>query len=182
MTTDAPGSGAGPGALRLTRWTVSSGSNVQSRAAVIVEASGHVWQASATGNGAIDALLEAVDAALAPILGGVARITSYDVHALAEGPDAEGVVTVVVRPPDSAAGERSSGDYAASVRSTNIIAASIEAYIEAIGAMLADVAWHGAVATAGAKATQARGSGPARGARAELDKDAPTDTTSWFDR
>ena len=49
----------------LSRWTVTSGSNIQSRGAVILDAGDHQWQASAEGNGAIDALYRAVDQALA---------------------------------------------------------------------------------------------------------------------
>src|SRR5262249_39069082 len=52
---------AGPPALHLSRWTVTSGSNVQSRGAVVIEAGDHSWQATATGNGAVDALYRAVD-------------------------------------------------------------------------------------------------------------------------
>ena len=47
--------------LRLARWTVSSGSNARSRGAVIIDSGDHHWQASAEGNGAIDALYRAVD-------------------------------------------------------------------------------------------------------------------------
>ncbi len=44
---------------RLERWTVTSGSNVNSRAAVVIRAGGHDWKASAEGNGAVDALNKA---------------------------------------------------------------------------------------------------------------------------
>lgn len=170
-----------PDTLRLVRWTVSSGSNVQSRAAVIIEGGDGSWQASATGNGAIDALLEAVDDALRPVLGGVARILAYDVHALAEGPDAEGVVTVRVRPPDEATGERRTGEFTASARSTNILAASVEAYVAAIAAMLGAASWSDAVAVAGAKAP--RKAAPRR-ERAQFDRtaaDADSAAPDWFE-
>jgi len=75
--------------------TVTSGSNVQSRGAVVIEAGDHHWKASSQGNGAVDALFEAVDKALAEVLAGHPRLVGYDVHALAEGPDAEGLVTAV---------------------------------------------------------------------------------------
>src|SRR3954471_9784696 len=88
--------------LHLTRWTVTSGSNVQSRGAVVIEAGEHHWRASAEGNGAVDALLEAVDQALADLLQGHPRLVAYDVHALAEGPDAQGLVTVAIEPPAAA--------------------------------------------------------------------------------
>src|SRR4051794_20500004 len=83
-------------ALHLTRWTVTSGSNAQSRGAVVIEAGDHHWRASAEGNGAVDALFKAVDAALSDVLQGHPRLVGYDVHALAEGPEAEGLVIVAV--------------------------------------------------------------------------------------
>src|SRR3954463_14193431 len=98
------GSAPAAPALELTRWTVTSGSNVQSRGAVVIEAGEHHWRASAEGNGAVDALLEAVDQALADLLQGHPRLVAYDVHALAEGPDAQGLVTVAIEPPAGASG------------------------------------------------------------------------------
>ena len=56
--------GAGLPTLHLTRWTVQSGSNVQSRGAVVISSGDHQWEASAEGNGAVDALFKAVDSAL----------------------------------------------------------------------------------------------------------------------
>ena len=84
--------------LHLTRWTVTSGSNANSRGAVVIAADDHQWEASADGNGAVDALFRAVDKALAGVLTGNPRLLSYDVHAVAEGPDAEGKVTVAIAP------------------------------------------------------------------------------------
>ena len=103
------------------------------------DAGDHDWKASAEGNGAVDALFRAVDAALADVLGGHPRLLAYDVHALAEGPDAEGRVTVADRAAGGAprAPARTAGTRARS-RSTNIVAASVEAYVEALNAMLGD--------------------------------------------
>ena len=158
--------------LQLTRWTVTSGSNVQSRGAVLIEAGEHHWRASAEGNGAVDALFKAVDAALADVLDGHPRLVGYDVHALAENSEAEGLVIVAIQPPADAEGARSSGLYNGKARSTNIIAASIEAYIEALNAMLAEDHWAGAAETAG----RDRRKGPeTHGRRGELDRDAKTD-------
>ncbi len=83
--------------------------------------------------------------ALADVLGGHPRLLAYDVHALAEGPDAEGRVTVTIAPPASAEPAPAlTGRYTGEVTSTNIIAASIEAYLQALNAMLVDEAWAGA--------------------------------------
>ncbi len=164
--------------LHLARWTVTSGSQVQSRGAVVIAAGDHEWRASAEGNGAVDALFRAVDKALADVLHGHPRLVAYDVHAVAEGPDAEGVVPVRIAPPAAAPGERATGEYSGEARSTNIIAASVEAYIEAINRVLAEEHWAGATDAAGNR-RRAKGSGT--GARAEMDEDeAHHDTTAWF--
>jgi hypothetical protein len=160
-------------ALHLTRWTVTSGSNVQSRGAVVIEAGKHHWRASAEGNGAVDALFKAVDAALVDVLQGHPRLTGYDVHALAESTEAEGLVIVAIEPPVGLEGARSSGLYQGRARSTNIIAASIEGYIEALNAMLAEAHWAGAAETAGKG--RKGGSPETHGRRGELDPDVKTD-------
>jgi hypothetical protein len=168
-------------ALHLARWTVTSGSNTQSRGAVVIEAGDHHWQASSQGNGAVDALFKAVDRALADILAGHPRLVGYDVRALGEGPDAACLVTVQIRPPASAEGGRGAGEFMGSSESTNLIAASIEAYIEALGAMLDEAHWAGAAESAAAGRAGRR---PAsQGRRAEFDREkARPDTTSWFEQ
>ena len=172
-----------PAALRLARWTVTSGSSVNSRAAVVLRAAHHDWQASAEGNGAVDALLRAVNLALADVLGGAPLLLAYDVHALAEGPDAEGHVTVRIAPPVDAAGARADGRYGGEASSVNTIAASVEAYVIALNAMLADGAWAGAAEDAGTRRGTAP-AGEASGNAAEYDDDAARtiDTTAWFSR
>jgi 2-isopropylmalate synthase len=164
-------------ALQLTRWSITSGSNAQSRGVVVIAAGEHHWRASATGNGAVDALFTAVDEALGEVLAGHPRLVSYDVHAVAQGPDAEGEVTVVILPPEGLGGARGGGRYTGSVRSTNIIAASIEAYVQAINAMLAEEHWADAPGAAGRRRA---GKAEPHDHRAELDPDAPHDPTSWF--
>lgn len=165
-------------ALQLTRWTVTSGSNVQSRGAVVIEAGDHHWRASAEGNGAVDALFKAVDAALADVLQGHPRLVGYDVHALQEGPEAEGLVIVGIEPPPGAEGARGQGLYNGKARSTNIIAASIEAYIEALNTMLAEAHWAGAAESAGEGRRRAT---EHHGRRGELDKEADHGIP-WFDQ
>jgi hypothetical protein len=172
---DPAAKATGP-ALHLTRWTVTSGSNAQSRGAVVIEAGDHHWRASAEGNGAVDALLKAVDAALADVLQGHPRLVGYDVHALAEGPEAEGLVIVAIQPPPGE-GPRSEGLYNGKSRDTNIIAASIEAYIEALNAMLAEAHWAGAAESAGKG--RRRASEP-HGRRASIDRNAK-DSIPWFE-
>jgi hypothetical protein len=167
--------------LHLSRWTVTSGSQVQSRGAVVISSGEHQWKASAEGNGAVDALYRAVDKALAGVLTGHPKLLSYDVHAVAEGPDSEGVVTVRIAPPSGAEGARGTGDYSGEARSENIIAASVDAYIDAINRLLAEAHWAGAADSAGNRKRANAAAGEAR--RAELDPDeASHDTTAWFER
>ncbi|NJD27721.1 MAG: hypothetical protein FIA92_05435 [Chloroflexi bacterium] len=175
---DTATTSAGERTLQLTRWTVTSGSNVQSRGAVVIEAGDHHWRASAEGNGAVDALFKAVDAALADVIDGHPRLVGYDVHALAEGPEAEGLVIVAIEPPAGGEGPRSSGLYNGKARSTNIIAASIEAYIEALNAMLAEAHWAGAAESAGAGR---RAAAEPHGRRGKLHREEP-DPVPWVDR
>ena len=164
--------------LHLNRWTIASGSNTRSRGAVVLAAGENAWDAVAEGNGPVDALFRAVDAALEGVLTGHPRLIAYDVHAVAEGPDAEGVVTVEIAPPAGATGARASGRYSGRATSTNIIAASIEAYLEAINELLGEDQWAGATEEAG---NRRRAKGPT--ARAEFDEDeGHHDTTAWFER
>jgi 2-isopropylmalate synthase len=175
-------SGAAEATLQLARWTVTSGSNVRSRGAVVITSGEHEWRASATGNGPIDALYRAVDRALLDVLDGHPRLLAFDIHALGEGTDTIGAVTVRIAPP-AAGGARGSGEYDGEARGPNIIAASIEAYILALNAMLAEAHWSGAPEAAGRRHRVAVSAGSAREQRADLDEDeGQLDTVAWFER
>ena len=168
--------------VQLARWTVTSGSNARSRGAVILDAGDHHWRASAEGNGAIDALYRAVDQALSGVLTGHPRLLAYDIHALGEGTDTIGAVSVRIAPPDIG-GERGAGEYAGTASGPNIIAASIEAYVAALNTLLAESHWSGATEAAGNRKGVAVSAGTAREQRADLDEaEVPNDTTAWFER
>ena len=137
---------------------------------MVIASGDHEWRASATGIGAIDALYRAVDKALAGVLTGHPRLLAYDIHALGEGTDTVGAVTVRIAPPDIG-GERGSGEYVGEARGPNIIAASIEAYITALNALLAEAHWEGATEAAGNRRGVAVSAGAAREQRADLDED-----------
>ncbi len=173
-----------PEPAHLSRWTVTTGSSVGSRAAVVIHAGGHDWKASAEGNGAVDALYQAVDRALSDVLGGHPLLLAYDVHALAQGPDAQGQVTVRIAPPESAEGARSDGRFTGEVTSTNIVAASVEAYVRALNAMLGDESWAGAAEEAGTRGrVRSRSAETASDTVAEFDEEGvPIDATEWFNR
>ena len=168
--------------LQLARWTATSGSNVRSRGAVVIVSGDHEWRASADGNGAIDALFKAVDKALVGVLTGHPRLLAYDIHALGEGTDTIGAVTVRIAPP-ATEGERGTGEYTGEARGANIIAASIEAYILALNELLAEEHWSGATDAAGNRKRAGVSAGAARQQRAALDEEAGEhDTVAWFER
>lgn len=135
--------------VRLRRWTCTSGSNSQSRGAVVLESGDHRWQASAEGNGPVDALFRAVDSALHDVLSGHPRLVGYDVHAMHEGSDSDATVTVKLMPPAGAVGARADGTYSATSQSPNIVAASVEAYVDALNQLLGEEHWAGAAEGAG---------------------------------
>jgi hypothetical protein len=160
-----------PGDLRLVRWTVTTGSSGAARAAVVLAAGDHQWEAVADAPGAIGALYDAVDVALEGVLEGRVRLLAFDVHAIGETAGADAEVELAVAPPASAGGQRATGRYAGNARHVNLVAACAEAYLAAIRSLLADDAWAGATEAAGnallanlrARAERARG-------RAELDE------------
>jgi LeuA-like protein with dimerisation domain len=168
--------------LQLARWTVTSGSNARSRGAVVITADEHEWRASAGGNGAIEALYQAVDKALNEVLNGHPRLLAYDIHALGEGTDTIGAVSVRIAPPDIT-GERGTGEYGGEARGANIIAASIEAYIMALNKMLDEAHWSGATDAATSRRRVPVSAGKARAQRADIDEDeGQPDTVAWFER
>jgi len=168
-----------PTRLRLARWTLTTGSNTQSRAAVVVESDDHQWQASADGNGAVSALLHAVDKALADVLAGHPRLVAYTVTAIGEGPDAEGKVELAIQPPADAPGPRAQGIYGGQSQGPNIIASSVEAYVEALGSMLAEAPWQGATERPGDRRRRRRTK--AVGTDVVFDEGAADQAANWFD-
>jgi hypothetical protein len=170
--------------LHVIRWTISTGSNASTRAAVILAAGDHQWEATADGPGAIGTLYDAVDSALEGVLGGRVRLVSFDVHAIGETALADALVELVVEPPSSATGERAAGRYPGTARHVNLVAACAEAYLAAIGALLADDAWAGATEAAGnRRLAEVRAQAARASARAELDvAAADPEPMDWFSR
>jgi len=157
--------------LRLVRWTMATGSSGNARAAVVLAAGDHQWEATAESSGAIGSLYDAVDGALEPVLGGRVRLVAFDVHAIGETAGADALVELTVTPPASATGERADGRYPGSARHVNLVAACAEAYLAAIRALLADEAWAGATEAAGnARLAELRERAQRAGGRAELDE------------
>ena len=106
--------------LHLSRWTVTSGSQVQSRGAVVIASGDHQWEATAEGQGPVEALYRAVDKALRafyPVLDAI-HLVDYKVRIL-DGDAATAARTRVII--DSADGVR---EWSTMGSDTNIIAAS----------------------------------------------------------
>lgn len=122
--------------VTVERWAASSGSERSSRANIILLGGGHRWRANAGGNGAIDALLRAVDNALAPLLGSGIVLASYDVHAAGVGHEAKASITVGVRRRDAPDGPI----YPGRAVDDSVLQASLDAYIDAINALVRDEA------------------------------------------
>ena len=153
-----------------------------SRGAVQIVSGDHRWEATGEGNGPIDALYAAVDRALADVLSGHPRLLV--VRACVRSPRAPmpiGLARVRIAPPVGAAGARATGEYEGEGRSTNTVAASIEAYIDALNRLLGEEHWAGATEEAGNRRGTLRGRRPP--ARADFDDSAAgIDTTDWFNR
>jgi hypothetical protein len=120
--------------LRIERWAAASGSERGSRASLVIHGGGHRWRAHAEGNGAVDALMRAVDVALAPLLGEGISLATYDVHASAPGHEAKASVSLSIR----ASGAEDGPLYPGRFVSENVLEASVGAYVDAVNALLAD--------------------------------------------
>ena len=108
---------------------------------------GQPVNAESEGNGPVDALFGAVDGAVEPIIGWFPKLADYEIRAVSGGEDAQGQVMVRARrsidPEDTADTVTGHG------LSTNIIEASLEAYLAALEKLL----WHEAGTVSPATAT-----------------------------
>ncbi len=115
-------------------WNVSSSHGGSSRGEVSLTVKGRSVDAEADGNGPVDALFGAVDSAVEPVIGWFPKLTEYEIRAVSSGEDAQGTVLVRARrsvdPEDTTALVNGQG------LSTNIIEASLEAYIAALEKLL----------------------------------------------
>ncbi len=107
--------------------TSSHGGNATGTVSISV--GGDVRGAESTGNGPVNALFSAVDMAIQPILGWRPVLTAYEIKAVSAGEDAQGQVLVRCR----RSSDEGPGALVVSGHglSTNIIEASLEAYLVA---------------------------------------------------
>ena len=119
-----------PQAVRLLGWNVTSSHGGKATGMVSLEVGDEEQAKAAIGNGPVDALFEAVDAAILPVFGWHPKLEAYEIKAVSGGEDAQGRVLVRCR--------RSTDDGPGALvvsghgLSTNIIEASIEAYLVAV--------------------------------------------------
>jgi len=144
------------GAFAVERWSATSGNSRPSRASLALRGAGRTWRAHSDGNGGVDALLRAVDTALAPFLGEGVELESFNVHAVGTGHDAAASVSLSVR-------ARSAHDHAPAYTGrgvhTNVLEASVIAYVDAINRLLAHAAVDVAAIAAAAHPPRSRAKG-----------------------
>ena len=127
--------------IELLDWSVASSRGGGSSGRVEVRINGEESKAEAVGNGPVDALYEAIDLAIEPSLGWRPNLAEYEIRAVSEGEDAQGQVSVKCRRsvdvdetgkplPDTSI-------VSGQGLSTNIIDASLVAYITAANKLAA---------------------------------------------
>jgi len=119
-----------PASVELVGWSVTSSHGGNATGTVTLLVGGRERTTEATGNGPVNALFDAVDDALQPVLGWHPALAEYEIKAVSSGEDAQGQVLVRCR--------RSSDEGPGALvvtghgLSTNIIEASLEAYLVAV--------------------------------------------------
>jgi 2-isopropylmalate synthase len=119
-----------PASVELVGWSVTSSHGGNATGSVTLTVRGEDRTAEATGNGPVDALYSAVDAALQPVFGWHPVLTEWEIKAVSAGEDAQGQVLVRCR----RSSDEGPGALVVSGHglSTNIIEASIDGYLVAV--------------------------------------------------
>jgi 2-isopropylmalate synthase len=110
--------------FRLKKYEVKSGSDIRSSSTVEIEVENEVKSGTSEGDGPVDASFKAID----KITEMHARLIEYNIEAVSEGKDAIGSVKVVISFNDS--------EVMGSGISTDIVEASIKAYIDAMNRLV----------------------------------------------
>jgi 2-isopropylmalate synthase len=119
-----------PQAVRLEGWNVTSSHGGKATGMVSLAVGDEDHAKAAIGNGPVDALFAAVDEALQPVFGWHPVLEAYEIKAVSGGEDAQGRVLVRCRrSSDSGPGALVVSGHGLS---TNIIEASIQAYLVAV--------------------------------------------------
>ncbi len=118
-----------PASIALEGWSVTSSHGGKATGTVSLSIGGEEHGHESTGNGPVNALYAAVDAVLQPVLGWHPILAEYEIKAVSAGEDAQGQVRVRCR----RSSEEGPGALVVTGHglSTNIIEASLEAYLVA---------------------------------------------------
>ncbi|MCC6313669.1 MAG: 2-isopropylmalate synthase [Thermomicrobiales bacterium] len=106
--------------VRLIRWNANIGSGGSATASVVVDKGGQEFAGDGEGNGAVNALLQAIDNAV----GIPCELEEYTVEAVTPGEDAQGQVRLRVR--------ANGGVYTGTGLATDVVEASARAYLAAL--------------------------------------------------
>jgi 2-isopropylmalate synthase len=125
-----------PQLVQIEHWASASRQGESSSGNVSLFYEGRTFRAFAGGNGPVDALLSAVDNALEQIIDGRPRLVDYQLKSIGQGEDAQGEATVKIAAPtaDGEAPEIFTGHGL----STNVVEASLRAYLAAVNKLIAD--------------------------------------------
>jgi 2-isopropylmalate synthase len=141
-----------PQLVRLEHWAAASRQGESSSGNVSLFYEGRTFRAFAGGNGPVDALLSAVDNALEQIIGGRPQLTDYQLRSVGAGEDAQGEATVKIAGPTGDDGTPPE-IYTGHGLSTNVVEASLRAYLAAVNKLIAE---HPSAAEAVSAARQRR--------------------------
>jgi 2-isopropylmalate synthase len=143
-----------PQLVELEHWAAASRQGESSSGNVSLFYEGRTFRAFAGGNGPVDAVLSAVDNALEQIIAGRPQLVDYQLRSVGSGEDAQGEATVKIANPavEGDAPEIFTGHGL----STNVVEASLRAYLAAVNKLIAA---HPVAAEAVAAAKERRASG-----------------------
>ena len=114
---------------KLNQFVINSGNTITSTATVRLTKKGEEIEEVATGHGPVDAAFKAIDR----IIGNGFILEDYSLNSVTEGEDAQGEAIVKIKLEDHTYNGRGV--------STDVIEASIKAYINAINKMLNELEW-----------------------------------------
>ena len=151
-----------PQLVGIEHWAAASRQGESSSGNVSLFYEGKTFRAFAGGNGPVDALLTAVDNALEQIIDGRPRLVDYQLKSIGQGEDAQGEATVKIAAP--ATDGEVPEIYTGHGLSTNVVEASLRAYLAAVNKLIAA---HPAAAeaVAAARARRAKSRQPAGAGR-----------------
>jgi 2-isopropylmalate synthase len=120
---------ATPGTILLQGWSVTSSHGGRAMGMISLSIADRPQSVEATGNGPVDALYGAIDQAVESVLGWKPVLDGYEIKAVSGGEDAQGQVVVRAR----RSNDETSDAFVATGHglSTNIIEASVAAYLAA---------------------------------------------------